>query len=375
MLRNGITWRPLQIYYSCKANPAVAVLRLLRGMGARLDACSPGDLALAAVAGYEDAEIGYVGFSMTDAEIERVARSGALFIADSLSQVRRIGEGSPGRTIGLRVNCDVRAGFHPHVQAGDRRSKFGVQPHQVPEVLALAAGYGLRIAAVHSHIGSDILDVSPHLELLEKLLRTAELLPDVAIVDLGGGWGTPFLDGDHEYDLAAFSRRANDMLQKASERLRRTLTLHVEPGGYLLMDSGVLLTTVTELKPGHPFDDMSPPSFAGVDASYNHVVSAVMYGTQHPITVADEREAPRRDVYDIAGNLMQAGDILGRARRLPELHVGDVLVIGHCGAYTACRTTTFNSRPAPAEVLVDGTDVKVIRRRGVEQDLYAFEEL
>jgi diaminopimelate decarboxylase len=370
-MTSGIPYRPLEVFYSAKANPAVHLLRLIRGLGAQLDACSPGDLVFADAAGFTPDEISYTGHSMTDHELDLVAGSGVFLTVDSLDQLERVGRRDPGREIGVRLNCGIDAGFHAHVRAGARESKFGIHLDQFDHAVRLAERFKLALVGLHGHLGSDIQDPQPHLLLLEALLDAAERLPAVRSINLGGGFGTPFLAGDTEYDFAAFGAVASDRLATASAGRERPLTLRLEPGGYLVMDAGVLLTKVTELKPPTISNGVRTPFFAGTDTSHNHLVSAVIYETFHPIWVADRPDDRPAHNYHVVGNLMQSGDILAADRPLPELRVGDVLAIGKCGGYSACRAPNFNERPRPAEVLVDGGEAVLIRRAETASDMLA----
>ncbi len=369
----AISYRPLSLYYSIKAHPSVGLLKLLRTLGAGVDACSPGDLAFAAAAGFSGPEISYAGHGMSHEEIAGVVRSGSFFVADSLSQVERIGMQDPGRAIALRVNCGVGAGFHPDVQAGSAGSKFGLPLDQLDEALTLAAGANLRVVGLHTHVGSDVLEPEPHIDALTALVELVSereaLTRDLELLDLGGGWGSPFLAEDPEYPMAEFGAAASHIMSQLADALGRPIELRLEPGAYLVMDAGTLLTTVTELKPKGEGVEGRARTFAATDTSYNHIRSAVTYGTRHPLEVADRPDAPDVERYDVTGNLMQAGDVIARDRLLPALQPGDVLAFGMCGGYKACQAPTFNERPRPAEVLVDEGEVLPLRVRETEADL------
>jgi diaminopimelate decarboxylase len=369
-LVDGIGRERTAVYYSCKANAALGIVRLLVDLGARLDACSPGDLAVARKAGCGPEAVSYLGVSVSDADLDAVVTAGAFFTADSLSQLERYADRCPpGTEIGLRINCDVAAGFHAHVQAGAWDAKFGLHPAQLPAALHRAAERGLRVTGLHSHVGSDILDPQPHLELLRRLLELSDQLPDLTFVNIGGGWGTPFLPMDEEYPMAEFGAAASSMLDDYERRRGRPVELRVEPGAYLVMDAGVLLASVVETKAAMPIDGRQSPTFVCVDSSYNHVVSAVIYNTYHPIELARDPAAPTAGEVSIVGNLMQAGDVLARDRPMPELAPGDVLVIRKCGGYTSSRSTVFNERPRPAEVVVDAGTATLIRSAETVDDL------
>lgn len=371
----SIQYRPLVVHYACKANANVQVMRFLRELGAALDACSPGDLAFGAAAGYPPKDIFYTGNSVSDHELRLIADARVLFNADSLSALERFGRIASGSAVGLRINCGVVAGFHPHVQSAGRSSKFGIHPGQLDEARMIATTHGLRLVGLHAHLGSDIFDIAPPLEALDLLIEISHAIPDLEFIDVGGGWGVPFAPGDAEFDLRAYGEAATARMSSLSRVRGRPISFRVEPGAYLMSDAGALLARITDLKPSIMVDDSRTPSFAGTDTSYNHCISAVLYGSYHRILVADRADAPATNSYHVAGNLMQAGDLLAKDRSLPELHLGDLLLILNCGSYTFCRATTFNERPRPAEVYASAGKLTVIRRAETIDDLLALQIL
>lgn len=370
-----IAYRPFQVHYSCKANANVRVMRYLRGLGAHLDACSPGDLAFGEAAGFTPDEVYYTGSAVSDDELRQVVEAGVRFNADSLSQLERYGRLAPGRSAGLRITCGVVAGFHAHVQSAGTNSKFGIHPDQIASALAIAARHDLRLTGLHTHLGSDLFDVEQPIAALDVLIALSDQLSDLEYIDVGGGWGVPFAPGDPEFDMPRYGALVTSRMTALSHRRGRDITFRVEPGAYLLSDSGVLLTRVTDLKPPVLVGDAWTPDFAGTDTSYNHVFSAAMYDSYHGILVADRADAPAERRYHVAGNLMQAGDILARERPLPTLREGDLLVIQNCGSYAACRAPTFNERPRPAEVMVMEGEAIVTRRRETVEDLLSHQAL
>ncbi len=365
-IQEAFAQMPVSVFYSCKANPSVGLLRRLRANGVGLDACSPGDLAFAAAAGFTGGEISFTGHAVADDELRAVVEADAGFTADSLSQVDRFGRLAPRREIGLRLNCGIDAGFHAHVRAGAFESKFGVHRPQVEEAITLAGRHELRIAGLHGHLGSGVTGHTPYLALLDALLEVGEALPDLKWINLGGGWAD---EGDDGFDLRGFAGN----VQARLDALERPLELRLEPGGFLVLNAGCLLTRVTEIKPSVRVGDRTTPAFVGTDMSHNHLVSSVIYGAQHPIWVANRADAAPTARFDVVGNLMQAGDVIAKNRSLPPPELGDVLVIGGCGGYAAWRAPNFNERPRPAEILVEGQTVTLLRRAETEADLLALE--
>lgn len=365
---SAVTYRPLRVHYAVKAHANVAVLQLLRTMGAGLDACSPGDLAFAEAAGFSSDQVSYACCSATDNELRAIHDWGALFIANSLSQLARYAHIGSSRPIGLRVNCGVEAGFHPHVRSGGPESKFGLHLHQVPEAIEVAGRLGLCVAGLHTHLGSDIMECRPHLSALEQLVELSAHLPDLQFIDLGGGWGIPFVYGEPEFELAEFGIAVSTHMARLCTARGRDVTLILEPGAFLMQDAGFLLARVTDMTPPTTVAGKRTPCFVYLDANCGHVISALLYGTVRRVRPARAR-ASATDAYHVCGDLMQAGDVFARAVELSELRVGDVVAIDNCGSYCAVRASVFNQRPRPAEVLVDAGHARLVRRGETVSDL------
>lgn len=358
----SILHRPLKVFYSAKANPAVAVAALLRRAGVGLDACSPGDLALADAAGFSNDEISYTGFGATARELADAVRRCSTVVVDSVEDIELVARVPGVRGIGLRINPSIEAGFHPHVMAGVAGSKFGVQVEQYDDAVRVAERCGLTIDGVHAHLGSDVLDPRHHIELLELLVGIARDSPGIGWVNIGGGFGTPRASGDQEFDWDALGDAATHLLRSAQGQ---PLELRLEPGGYLLMDTGVLLTRVVGVRASSD----ARAATAVVDANTNHVVSVLLYQARHParlVTALRGRSGRRQR---LVGQLMQAADVLDDEVMLPDLAEGDLVTLGHVGAYAASRATTFNGRPRPAEVLIRDGVARCIRRAETVDDL------
>jgi len=370
-LWEGIHYRPLRIYYACKANWNVQVMRILRLEGAGVDVCSPGDVRLARAAGYECDQMMYTGYAVSDDELGHIIDLGLSLNVDSLSQLQRYARlGGRGR-IGLRVNTGVRAGFHTHVTSAVPSSKFGLHLGQLQDARDLAATNGVQVVGLHTHLGSDILQSAPFLSALDVLLAAAEGFPDIKYLDLGGGVGVPFGPNDRPFDVAAYGQALEERLDAWAQRHERRLALYIEPGEYLVAESAFLLMRVVDIKPSVACGTELTPVFVGTDGSFNYVFATAIYDAYHKVLIADRAADPASERVYICGNLMQAGDILAKDRLMPPLHEGDLLVMANCGAYAMCRAPRFNGRPLPAEVMVADGQSRVARRRETVDDLLA----
>lgn len=365
----GVPYRPLTVFYACKANWNVQVMRVLREEGARLDACSPGDVHLAFAAGYTTDEILYTGYAVSNEELRFILEHNLSLNVDSLSQLTRYAKLGGRGKIGIRVNTGVQAGFHVHVTSATPSSKFGLHPTQLEEAKNLAAAHGLTIAGLHTHLGSDILQDEPFLKALDVLLTAAERFEGLEYIDLGGGLGVPFAPYDKPFDMAAYGKTLNERLSKWCRQCGQPLALYMEPGEYMVAQSAYLLTRVVDIKPSVPHGDGRTPTFIGTDASFNHVFATAIYDAYHKIHIADRAMETSGERVHICGNLMQAGDVLAKDRLLPPLREGDLLVMENCGAYAMCRASRFNARPLPAEVMVKDGQARLVRQRETLQDL------
>jgi diaminopimelate decarboxylase len=366
-LERELRYRPLRLYYSAKANPAVGIATLLRRCGVGLDACSPGDLELAARARFDRADVSYTGFGATDAEFQLAAQGAGAIVVDSIGELERLAELGTVYQVGLRVNPGITAGFHPHVTAGDTGAKFGIPRQEALAAAELCPALGLELVGLHAHLGSDILDPRSHVALLRLLSGLAERIPSIRWVNLGGGFGTPRRPSDQEYAWAELGHAADECLAAADGR---QLELRLEPGAYFTMDAGVVVGRVIDVRESVE----GGLATAVTDASTNQLVSVLLYGAHHAVHVLGrEEESPRRR-YRIVGNLMQAGDVLVDNAELPVLEIGDLLALEHAGAYAACRAATFNQRPRPPEVLLHGDQTFLLRRRESLEELFARDE-
>lgn len=348
---------PARIFYSPKANPAPPIVRTLVELGCGVDACSAFDLALAAAVGADAASVSFCTHALSDADIAECAHQGAHVVVDSEDQLRRYRQ-RISTPAGLRINVEVAAGFHPHVKAAVPSSRFGLKPR---EALRVAADRSNGIVGLHCHIGSDVASPSEHLLALDRLLAAAAQLPEIAYVNLGGGYRLPFTDNDEPYDLQLLGDAARNRLDEFAAAHGRQLELRLEPGNYLVRDAGYLLVTVLEVRSDNGHRTVI------TDGSVNAVPGTLLYGTQHPVRVLDAPSEGRSASVapaTVVGCLMQPGDILAESAYLPDVTRGDTLVFGLLGAYSSVRCSTFNGRPLPVEVVIGpARTTTVVRHR------------
>ena len=359
------------VCYAVKANSNLALLNLLAGLGAGFDIVSGGELERVVAAGGDPRKVVFSGVAKQPSEILRALELDILcFNVESESELELLSQQATGagRTarVSLRVNPDVDARTHPYISTGLRENKFGIPWEKAVDSYRRAASLpGLAIVGVDCHIGSQLTEISPFIDALDRLLGLVDALAgegiEVAHLDLGGGLGVRYRDeeppGIGEY-VAAIRERLGG----------RELKLMFEPGRSISADAGVLLTRVDNLKTN------GEHSFAIVDGAMNDLLRPALYGAWLDILPV----RPRKDVpevsYDIVGPVCETGDFLGKGRRL-ALAPGDLLAVMDAGAYGFSMSSNYNSRPRAAEVMVDGESAHLVRERETVADLLRGEHL
>lgn len=353
----------VKIYYSAKANTSLAVLKILESEGACLDAVSPGEVFLALKSGFTPDRILFTGTGVRNDELRFLVDSGVTINVDSLSQLRRLLDFHVPELISVRVNPEIGAGHHEHCITAGKDSKFGIWEEDVIEAYRRAREAGVKRFGMQMHIGSGILTVEPFLLAAEKLLEIAhrvreEVDIEFEFIDFGGGLGIPYRPEEEALSLEIFAEKVLSLyLERTEEYELGRPWFFIEPGRYIVCDAGVLLTTVNTVKVT-PFK-----KFVGVDAGFNVLIRPAMYGSYHPIVVANRLNSAEEETYDIAGPLCESGDLLARGRRLPRISEGDLLAILNAGAYGFSMSSQYNSRPRPAEVMVRDGEYALVRRR------------
>ncbi|WP_291993432.1 diaminopimelate decarboxylase [Candidatus Accumulibacter sp. ACC003] len=358
------------VCYAVKANSNLAVLDVLARRGAGFDIVSAGELKRVLAVGAEPQRIVFSGVGKTSAEMELALTTGILcFNVESAAELvrlnavaARLGKTAP---ISLRVNPDVDAGTHPYISTGLKENKFGVAYDEALALYRQAATLGnVEITGIDCHIGSQLLDPAPFAEALDKLLLLVDQLAAEGIVlqhiDLGGGLGIRYRDDDAQTTVKAY-------LQPLLARIKgRALRVLLEPGRRLVGNAGVLLTRVEYLKPGEV------KNFAIVDAAMNDLSRPALYGSWHEIVPVVARPGAT-STWEIVGPVCESGDFLGHGRAL-TLAGGDLLAILSAGAYGMVMSSNYNTRPRAAEVMVDGEQAHLVRRRETAEELYALEQ-
>ncbi len=363
-LFGGIRSEKLKIYYACKANTNVHILKLLKDLGAGLEAVSEGEVLAALKAGFRRDRIMFTCDNITEEELRFLVRKRVQVNIDSLSQLEKYGRLNPGGAVGIRVNQGIGAGHHQHVITGGASSKFGIYHSQLDGAKRIAVAHGLTISGIHQHIGSNILDESIFLRAMQAILNTAGKFDDLKYINFGGGLGVPYRPGERPLSMKRLGSRIVSVFDRFCKDYGGSPDMIFEPGRYLVCEAGVLLVKVTDIKqnPGK--------KFVGVDSGFNHLIRPTLYGSYHPVINVSNLRGKREKV-SIAGNICESGDIFASDRLVPACKEGDTLAILNAGAYGFAMSSNYNTRPRPAEIMASKGRSWVIRKREKAKDIIA----
>ena len=361
------------IYYAVKANSNLAVIKTLLAEGAGADVVSLGELQRCLLAGVPANKIVFAGVGKTREEISEALKEGVFQLnVESESELRAVNEvaRSLGVTanIGLRVNPDVDAETHAKITTGKKENKFGIDLNRAPEIFSLAAELkNISLKSLSVHIGSQLTKLTPYREAYTKLanmtLRLRSLGFEVDHLDLGGGLGISY-GGETLPNLGIY----NNIITTTVGNLG--CKLGFEPGRFLVGEAGILVTKVIYIKTGQD------KRFVIVDAAMNDLIRPTLYEGYHEvITVQKVAGAANSSLCDVVGPICESGDYLAKNRVLPNLNENDLLAVKSAGAYGAAMSSTYNSRPLIPEVLVNGDQFFVIRRRQSIQEAVNLEEM
>lgn len=370
-LQAGLREISALICYSVKANSNLRILGLLHEAGAGFDIVSGGELTRVQKVGAPPARVVFSGVGKTEAEVDAGLAAGILmFNVESSGELELIEARArhAGRCAGvsIRVNPDVEADTHPYVATGRVIHKFGVPKAEALALYRRAAASGhLKVLGVTCHIGSQILSLEPFMKALDEISSMAEQLRtegiEIKFLDLGGGYGIRYKD-EQPLDVALLTRELTNRMRAVPYQLI------LEPGRSLVAEAGILLTRVLYVKSNEK------KTFVIVDAGMSDLLRPSLYRSYHGI-VPVELRAQKTMLADVVGPICETGDFLALDRRLPVLRSGDLLAVMTVGAYGYVLASNYNTRPRPAEVLVNGSEAQLIRRRETQEDLMVAENV
>ena len=371
--QRGFAGRQAQICYAMKANSSLAILQVFADAGCGFDIVSGGELARVLAAGGDPAKVIFSGVGKTRTEMKQALQVGiGCFNVESEAELDVLSDVAVGlgkqAPVSLRVNPNVDPKTHPYISTGLKGNKFGIAHEDALRAYQHAASLpGLKVVGIDCHIGSQITESTPYLDAMDRVLDLVQAIEAAGIaihhIDFGGGLGINY-NGDTP---PAADELWAQLLAKLDARGYGQRQLMIEPGRSLVGNAGVCLTEVLYLKPGEQ------KNFCIVDAAMNDLPRPAMYEAFHQIVPVSARSG-EAVTYDVVGPVCESGDWLGRDREL-TVQSGDLLAVLSTGAYCVAMSSNYNTRGRAAEILVDGTQAHVIRRRETVADQMACESL
>ena len=368
------------IRYAQKANSNLAILDLVRRQGVLVEAVSAGEIQRALAAGYaphgDPPPVVYTADIFDRESLELVVKLGLHVNCGSPDMIEQLGQRAPGREITLRINPGFGHGHSRKTNTGGEQSKHGIWHEQLADCLLRADHHGLRVTGLHLHIGSgtDFEHLSQVCGAMERL--APEVGRTLSTISAGGGLPVPYRAGESYVDLDVYFTLWDATRKRLEERLSRALRLEIEPGRYLVAESGCLVSEIRAIK------QMGDNTFYLLDAGFNNLARPILYGAYHPMSIAprsapaaDAAQRPDREVV-VGGPLCESGDIFTQTeggfvctRSLPAAEIGDYVVIENAGAYGSVMGSNYNSKPLAAEVLIRSGQPHLVRRRQTTEDL------
>ncbi len=372
--QRGFAGRDVQICYAMKANSSLGVLQVFAGAGCGFDIVSGGELERVLAAGGQANKIIFSGVGKTRAEMRQALAAGiGCFNVESEAELDVLSGVAAAMNlrapVSIRVNPNVDPKTHPYISTGLKGNKFGVAHEDALRIYQHAAALpGLQVAGIDCHIGSQITETTPYLDAMDRVLDLVASIESAGIelehIDFGGGLGINY-NGDTPPEADTLWRQ---LLAKLDARGYGNKKLMIEPGRSLVGNAGICLTEVLYLKPGEQ------KNFCIIDAAMNDLPRPAMYEAFHAIVPVVSGSPAPASTYDVVGPVCESGDWIGRDRSL-AVNAGDMLAVLSAGAYCMSMASNYNTRGRAAELLVDGNQVHLIRRRETAQDQMRHEQL
>ncbi|WP_095157863.1 diaminopimelate decarboxylase [Pseudomonas sp. Irchel 3E13] len=369
------------VRFAQKASSNLHILRLMREHGVRVDAVSVGELERALLAGYspegDPAGVVLTCDLLDKPTLRRVVELKVEVNCGSIDMLRQLGEHSPGHRVWLRINPGFGYGHSRKTNTGGENSKHGIWHDEIGDALAVIRAKGLHLVGLHMHIGSGV-DYGHLAQVGGAMVEVIKALDhDIEAFSIGGGLSTPYREGDVAVDVERYASTWQKAKEEIEAFLAHPVRMEIEPGRFLVAESGRLVTEVRAVKRA------GSRQFVLVDAGFNDLMRPAMYGAYHHMSVLDAQgQAVERPLVEcvVGGPLCESGDVFTQddqglvPRLLPQPQVGDLLVMHDTGAYGASMSSNYNSRPLLAEVLLDNGEARLIRRAQPLSDLLALEQ-
>ena len=368
-------YKKFRLNYAVKANNNLAILNILRQEGAGADCSCIEELNLAALAGFRHDQLLYSGNYNSDYELAQGIESLAAVNLDDANLLHRLLKYGKPEVLSFRVNPGMGEGQYPGLVFGGENTKFGVTESNIVQAYAQAKEKGIKKFGIHMMTGSNVLNLDYFISVTRKLFEIAgkisrELGLDFEFVDVGGGFGVPYRPDESPLDIEKLGLRVSELFKEFVETMKvGDPYLMVEPGRFVVCDSTVLLGRVHHIK------QVGSKIFVGTDIGMNTLLRPALYGAYHHIYVANKPLSKPESTVTVCGQVCENTDILAKDRSLPRLEIGDVIAVMNTGAYGYSMSSQYNSRPRPAEILVNDGQAETIRERETVMDLVARQRI
>ncbi|MBY0572097.1 MAG: diaminopimelate decarboxylase [Undibacterium sp.] len=372
------------IRFAQKSCSNLHILRLMREQGVLVDSVSLGEVERALVAGFDPeldnqhAPIVFTADLLERDALKRVVELNIPVNCGSPQMLEQLGQAHPGHPVWIRINPGFGHGHSRKTNTGGEQSKHGIWHEELPQAYALIQQYGLKLIGLHMHIGSGV-DYDHLQSVCDAMITQVKACPlDLEAISIGGGLSIPYQQGEAIVDTTHYFQIWDKARQEIEAHLGHKISMEIEPGRFLVAQAGILISELRAQK------QVGSNFFALVDAGFNDLVRPSMYGSYHRIsayTPEGELRSTANRATVVAGPLCESGDVFTQEdggvvthQDLPECQIGDLFVFHDTGAYGASMSSNYNSRPLIPEILVDGANIKSIRRRQTIQELIALEQ-
>jgi diaminopimelate decarboxylase len=361
-LKTAFEGQKIRFFYACKALSNINILKIIHKIGSGLDTVSINEVKLGLKAGFEPSNILFTPNCVNITEIKEAIALGVHINIDNISILEQFGN-LYGNTypIMVRFNPHIMAGGNYNISTGHIDSKFGISIHQLRHVLRIVKSLNINVEGLHMHTGSEIKDVEVFLQGLEVMLEIVRNFDNIKYLDLGSGFKVPYKKDEKETDITLLSEKLKNKIKEFNEETGQDLEIWFEPGKYMVSESGHFLVQANVIKP-------TPATvFVGVNSGFNHLIRPMFYNSYHHIENISNPKGTER-LYTVVGNLCET-DTFAWDRLIHEVNENDILVFRNAGAYCFEMSMNYNSRTKPAEVLVNGDQVYLIRKAQEFEDL------
>lgn len=361
-LNQAFKGQKVRFFYACKALSNINILKIIKNVGSGLDTVSINEVKLGIQAGFDSKNILYTPNCVNISEIKEAIELGVHINIDNISILEQFGNQFGNEyPIMIRFNPHIMAGGNYNISTGHIDSKFGISIHQLRHVLRIVKTLNINVEGLHMHTGSEIKDIEVFLQGLEVMLEIVRNFDSVKYLDLGSGFKVPYKKEEKETDLTLLAEKLKEKIKEFNQETGKDLEIWFEPGKYMVSESGHFLVQANVIKP-------TPATvFVGVNSGFNHLIRPMFYNSYHHIENISNPKGTER-LYTVVGNLCET-DTFAWDRLINEVNENDILVFRNAGAYCFEMSMNYNSRTKPAEILVDGTDIHLIRKAQVFEDL------